>query len=115
MTLRYFFRRTGRSQKGPGGPASASGPDWPPRDGPNCPPPDWLGPAGGEPDGPDRLAGPLSLDRSGGAAFREGPRDVPAPPEPERPEPELPVPELPVPELPEPERREGLPQNPEPP
>src|SRR5882724_7730496 len=28
MMLRYFFRRTGRSQKGPGGPDSASGPDW---------------------------------------------------------------------------------------
>jgi hypothetical protein len=36
MTLRYFFRRTGRSRKGPGGPVSAPDPDWPP---PAHPPP----------------------------------------------------------------------------
>ena len=30
MTVRYFFRRTGRSQKGPGGLESAPGPPWPP-------------------------------------------------------------------------------------
>src|ERR1700733_8427869 len=57
MTLRYFFRRTGRSQKGPGGPASVPGlawppPAWPP---PPGPPPNWLGAAGG---GAERPAPP---------------------------------------------------------
>src|SRR6267142_41087 len=44
MTVRYFFRRTGRSQKGPGGPGSAPGPAWPP--------PAWSPPAGPRPAGP---------------------------------------------------------------
>src|SRR6266702_665523 len=42
MTVRYFFRRTGRSQKGPGGLESAPEPDWAP---PDWPPPDWPPPA----------------------------------------------------------------------
>src|SRR6266536_4540997 len=37
MTVRYFFRRTGRSQNGPGGLESAPEPDWAP---PDWPPPD---------------------------------------------------------------------------
>src|ERR1035438_1438082 len=77
MSVRYFFLRTGRSQKGPGGLESPAGPAWPP--------PAWPPPDGGAADGPAPPAGRaepppepppelLSLPRSGGAAFRDGPR-----------------------------------------
>src|SRR5450631_2362130 len=70
MTARYFFLRTGRSQKGPGGLASAPGLAW-------LPPP-WSDAAGPRPEGgaadgpvpsrqlPEPLPEPLSLARSGG-------------------------------------------------
>ncbi|HEX9353261.1 MAG TPA: hypothetical protein VF933_05540, partial [Streptosporangiaceae bacterium] len=92
MTVRYFFRRTGRSQNGPGGLESAPEPDWAP---PDWPPPDWPPPAWPRPSGwpapprpvhgplpappPEPLSEPLSLARSGGAALRDGPRPGLAP------------------------------------
>src|SRR3984957_6544110 len=81
MTVRYFFRRTGRSQKGPGGLESAPGPPWSPPLGPG---PAWPPREGGAADWPPPRPlpepparpppEPLLRPRSGGAAFRDGPR-----------------------------------------
>src|SRR5580704_13920927 len=81
MAVRYFFRRTGRGQKGPGGLESAPGPPWPP--------PAWSPPPGpalreGLPQKPEPPPGLLLRGAAGpgvlgpgspprGAALRAGP------------------------------------------